>query len=43
MNYMWYIDILIIVVLYYIIKGILYIKNLVLVYIVYVFNMKFYF
>lgn len=43
MNYMWYIDILIIVVLYYIIKGILYIKDLVLVYIVYVFNMKFYF
>lgn len=43
MNYMWYIDILIIVVLYYIIKGILYIKNLELVYIVYVFNMKFYF
>lgn len=43
MNYMWYIDILIIVVLYYIIKGILYIKDLVLVYIVYVFNMNFYF
>lgn len=43
MNYMWYIDILIIVVLYYIIKGILYIKNLVLGYIVYVFNMNFYF
>lgn len=43
MNYMWYIDILIIVVLYYIIKGILYIKDLVLVYIVYVFNMDFYF